>query len=125
MAQLKSYTNQMVNSASNNAYKLMPIGQYRGRIVDVKYGQDKDMSRKTIGVTFSRSEKEIIHPRMISARFDIWHPILKNQEYALTALYFLTQAAEYYDNMNTDDPDFLDKLIKNLLWKEVLFTVDH
>jgi hypothetical protein len=126
MAKIESLVNTGGMSTPNNYQKiakLMPAGEYLGKIVDVGYSSDKEDTRKILYITLARGEKEELSPRIIRARFDLWNPNSKIQSYAITNLYLFMQAMDMIVELDTDDPDLLMTFIENTLFKNVCFTV--
>lgn len=103
--------------------KLMPEGQYIGKIVDIGYSSDKENTRKILYAALARTDTLEVSPRIIRARFDIWNNDLKLTGYAMDSLYYFMQAIYIDGPVDTDDKHFLQILINAGLFKDIYFTV--
>lgn len=105
---------------------MMPAGFHLGKVVDIGYGSDKDKTRKKIYASLARLEKEVLLPRIIRANFDIWSPNSNVKGYSIDLLFGFTQALQMnLDDLDTDDPQLLHKLIEGGIWKDICFKVDR
>ncbi len=111
-------------NAQNFTNKLMPPGEYIGKIVDVGFATDQNQTRNILYVTVARSDKEHVSPRIIRARFDIWNQNIQIYQYAITNLFYFQKAVGLEADLDTDDPKLLEIIIKAALFKNVVFVVE-
>jgi hypothetical protein len=115
---------QNTGNAQNFTNKLMPPGEYRGKIIDIGFASDQNKTRNILYVALARTDKEDISPRVIRARFDVWSPNVQTYQYAITNLFYFQKAIGLDADLDTEDPKLLDILIKATLFKDIIFIVE-
>lgn len=111
-------------SESHSYSKLMPTGKYVGLIVDIGFTQNKEKTKNILYVTLCREDKQVLSPRLVRSRFDLWNDNKKIVGYAAEDFYYFCQALQIYDIQDSEDPQFLDKLIQKALFKRIEFIVE-